>query len=435
MDYIEDYIKDTSYYIKLPHQLFYSLKEQVSMFKSIQIKGTNKSGEDTYHNTYYIILVLDYLYTNTNRQGNAMFTINDIVKFCKLSKKQKPVIKGILLQLKKLTILSDDISYIDLKPNIIVYSKLKLFTLNEQLKDTWFSMLHYSAKDKILAYSVENIDNVALLFYYGYLNSRVYRRAVGDDFTCHGGKPEVCYPSYHLIHDDLGFASDTIIKYNKILVELKLIVIGNAGLYYIDGDKDRVTRESNNVYAVVENSDVATADMYVKEEIKMWKALDINKNRIFKGNRDYTNNNHKLNGELGSLVKKEIAEGKGKYIVTPEETKRKNEIILKLSEGSEYVFKIQSLLLHKTDDGENMLLSEIYADFFNDKLSEKFEQLELDLGLIDEDGVLLVSWDYYSWIMINYKENGREMSINCVKKEIRENNAPKHRGLRGNINE
>ena len=83
MDYIEDYIKDTSYYIKLPHQLFYSFKEQVSMFKSIQIKGSNKSGEDTYHNTYYIILVLDYLYTNTNRQGNTMFTINDIVRFCK----------------------------------------------------------------------------------------------------------------------------------------------------------------------------------------------------------------------------------------------------------------------------------------------------------------------------------------------------------------
>lgn len=413
---------DNDYYIELPNQLFYGLdNDKDSIFKRVKIKSKNK--KNTYFNSYYILLVLDYLYTNTNRKGETIFSIEDIIKFCGLSRKQNKLIREILLGLKSICIeenkpiLEDIIQETKIddeanmcKANTLIHCKLNLFKYKEDGSKKWFNLLYYSVKDKILNYKIQNIDNVALLFYYCYINSRITKKKKGKNLNKDGGKPEVAYPAYKTIRDDLGLTDDTINKYNMILQdELHLILIGNPGHYQFESDKCKVTRESVNIYAIIENDDIKAAQSNLKEGIKYWKQLEINNGKIWLDTRYYWNNNRKLNGELGSLIKKE-----NNRPLTEDESIRKQEIVEAVSKNEEQ-FKLQSLL----DKNEGKILSNIYEDL-NFKKSEYFAELENKLGLIDDNGELLVDWDYYKWIMVNYSKDKHDFYINCVAKYKRE---------------
>lgn len=418
---------EEKYYIELPHQLFYKLEDKISIFKSIQVKSNKKDNDKPiYRNSYYTILVLDYLYTNTNRQGYTIFTIEDITKFCDLSKKGYYIVKDILIGLEQLKILNNikfdiknkdakdikiNTDLKDLKPITMIHSKMNLFTLNDKGKNKWFSILYYDIKNTILSYDVEKVDNVALLFYYCYLNARIRKRSNEQgDLAKSGGMPEVCYPSYETIYDDLGFTDDTITKYNNILKDLKLIVIGNAGIYYYSHDKNKITRESNNIYAIVINGNVSNANDNIKEEIKIWKSLEINKDKIWTNSKEYKNNNRKLNGEKSYIIKKEKL-----GIATPEDIKHKLEIIESQSENIEHIYKIKNLF----DKNKDICLSNIYNDLGKPKKAKYYADLEIKLGLVD-DNDFLVDWEYYKWVMVSYTKDKHDYYVNCIAKYKRE---------------
>ncbi|MPN31025.1 hypothetical protein SDC9_178496 [bioreactor metagenome] len=212
-----------------------------------------------------------------------------------------------------------------------------------------------------------------------------------------------------MIHSDLGIADDTIDKYNKILVELDLIRYDSAENWYYKNDPNKVTHNSCNIYTLF--TDEETAKYNLKEGIKFYKSLDINSDKVFTNSKEYKNNNKRLNGELGSIIKKEIHN-----TATDKDLIRKNEILSSIH-ANEDEYKIKALL--ESNEGE--LLSDIYFGLNVDKV-DKYTELEESLGVVDTEGNLLVDYDYYKWVMVTHASGQYEDDylINCVNKHKRE---------------
>jgi len=179
-------------------------------------------------------------------------------------------------------------------------------------------MLDDSEKNKILnQIMVDKIDNNKLLLYYCYLKCRMYKRTDGDRLEVNGGRPEIAYPAFKLIGEDLGITDVSIDKYNKTLVLLDLIRYDSAGLWHYADDPNRIPRESCNIYTLYTNDEESAHNL--KEGIKFYKKL--NADKVF-SKKEYKNNNRKLNGELGSIIKKEKL-----GTATDEDIIRKSEIL------------------------------------------------------------------------------------------------------------
>ena len=153
-----------------------------------------------------------------------------------------------------------------------------------------FRKIDYNAVRAIISIEDKKIDRAKLLFYYSYLCARMYKRKEGAELRLNGGVAESCYPSYETITKDIGLSDTVIKKYNDILVDMNLIRIGNAGLYYYANDKNKIVRESPNFYVLFK----LYWEDELKESIKVWK--ETHTNMIFKDNRLYKNNNRKING-------------------------------------------------------------------------------------------------------------------------------------------
>ncbi|ERI90971.1 hypothetical protein HMPREF1982_03533 [Clostridiales bacterium oral taxon 876 str. F0540] len=390
------------YFSKIPNSLFYSYldKKLKKEIKSIfpQIKDEK------------VLLVFDYLYTNTNRKGIINFTLENMVVQCgfKCSTKKGEMndqFKNILNKLHISKIINSNIDFKDIKPKDFV-SCTYLINL-----DNSFITLYDSEKNIVLNQSFEKCDNLKLLMYYCYLKARMYKRSNDDAMEKNGGRAEVAYPTYNTISDDLGLTDETIKKYNDLLVKLNLIRVGSAGNWYYKDDKNKILRESCNIYTLLIDSDEVKAKFNLKEGIKYYKSLDINSNKVFTNSKAYKNNDRKLNGELGSIIKKE-----NKGTATEEDIARKNEIIASINADAE-LYKIKALL--EANDGT--LLSEIYENLGKDDLAKKYSNIELKLGLVDFEFNLEVDWDYYCYIITNYKENEHEKFKNYVRKHKRDN--------------
>jgi len=270
-----------------------------------------------------------------------------------------------------------------------------------------FSILYDKDKDRILNQTIdETIDNKNLLVYFCYLNCKMYKRPKGNDIHLNGGRPEVCWPSFLLINKELGFVDSTINKYNNILISLNLICIGNAGLWYYQDDVNKSLKESCNIYALFTTEEITKDN--INEGIKYYKKLDVNSNKIFKGTQKYKNNNRVLNGELGSIIKKEKL-----GTATTADITRKNEILTS-TKPDEQKYKIIALL----DNHKGELLSDALD-------SDKYYDLEESLGLLSADDSQLadgITYDNYRWIMINYKENEHQKFVDWVKKKTSKKN-------------
>ena len=238
----------------------------------------------------------------------------------------------------------------------------------------------------------------------------MYKRPKDDSsIVVSGGRAEVAYPTFKKITEDLGITDDTINKYNKILVALDMIRYKSAGTWYYINDPNKIVRESVNFYTLF--TDEETANHNLKEGIKFYKIMERNSDKIFTGSKSYKNNNKVLNGELGSIIKKEKL-----GTATEEDIARKNNILCSINANDEQ-HGIQALL----DSNPNELLSSIYSGFDSEKKAEIYYKLEQELGLIDEDDDLIVDYDYYKWIMENYNKDEHTYYLNCVSKKIRDN--------------
>ena len=398
-----------SYFSKLPNKLFYAKDKED---KSILLECNND---------FKSLMVLDYLYTYTTRNNLTVFILEDLIitsgyKPNRSKGQTNEQFKNILVKLQELKIIDSIIDMNNIKPSQFIKCTLDLFNKDSKNNDVEFIQLYDYEKDKILQ-CVYDVDRVRLLFYYCYIKSRIYKRVKGNDMVIYGGRAEVCFPSYQMIKYDLGLSDGVIDKYNNILSELDMIRIDNAGLWYYKSDKNKVVRESPNFYTLyTEQEEVWKNNL--KEAIKYYKKSDINRDKVFTNTRQYKNNNKNINGFI-SRVEQLKREGKA----TPEQLEKLSEYKKSIHEDS----TIETLL----NQNVNTPLSEIYTNYFNSSKSDKYYDLENELGLIDNDGYLIVEWDYYKWVMINYTDDKKDYYINCIKKHIKDKESKiKHIGLR-----
>ena len=298
-----------SYYSIISNNLFY-IKEDAGLIKSFNDK---------------LLLVCDYLYTNTNRQDISIFSLSDIVSTYnfKDNYRTNSQFKNIFIEMVKrkyIIILSKDI---DIKLNDLIKCK---FNLLEKKDDKYikFIQLFDDEKQKILNYkdADNKVDNVKLLVYYCYLKCRMYKRSNEDgDMIEFGGKTETCYPSFKRIANDINITENAIKKYNDILIKLDLIRVGNAGLYYFKSDSNKKLYESNNVYTLLIDNDEETAQNNLKESVKLYK-LEHKEDRVFVNKKHYSINNRKINGYKGR-IKYLIEQNKA----TDEQVEKYNEIL------------------------------------------------------------------------------------------------------------
>lgn len=394
-----------NYFSKLPNQLFFVYDNDV----------IDKSILEQCNYDYKVLLVLDYLYTNTNRKDITMFTLEDMVISCgfKVDNHKGKIndkFKNILINLQESKIIITNIDLSKIKAKEFIKCKIDIFKKDDNDKDINFIQLFDYEKDKILNYNKEKIDNLKMLYYYCYIKARMFKRAKDDDINVNGGNPEVCFPSYKIINFDLKLTDEVISKYNNILVELNLIRVGNAGLFYYLTDKNKVKRESPNIYTLwTKQQEVWKNNL--KEGIKFYKK-QFKDERFFLNTRQYKNNNREINGFISRI---EYLEKEGK--ATEEQIQKKNEYKKSVNIDE----KIQRrITLFEKEENKGMILSEIYDFYGSVKKFEKALKLEKSLGLLNENDDLAVNYDYYKWVMINYTEDKHDYFKNCIKKHILE---------------
>ncbi|MCB2297064.1 hypothetical protein [Clostridium tagluense] len=388
-------------FIKLPHRLFIPKKEEESYIKIIK--------DDK------VVFVLDYLLNNVSiARDKVNFTLENMIIECGFKPSHKEnenndQFKNILKGLLDLKIIKCDFVIADMKSK-------QMYTLNLNLiMENDFIQLFNTEKESILNSNIKEINNRKLLIYYGYIKSRMYGRPKDDDLGKSGGRPEVCFPSFKTITYDLGLTDKIINKYNEALIELNFIRIANAGHFYYADDKTKMERESCNIYTLYSEFE-DTWKQNLKEGIKYYKGLEVNKTKVFTNKTTYKNNNRKLNGELGSIIKKEKL-----GTATEKDISRKNEILMSSSENADVMFQIKGLL----ENNEGMILSKIYTNMYSDKTAEKWYELEVTLGLIDENtNDLLIDYDYYKYAVMNYKKEEHDLFVNSIAKHKREKNIP-----------
>ncbi|CDI50388.1 hypothetical protein BN906_02404 [Clostridium tetani 12124569] len=260
-----------------------------------------------------------------------------------------------------------------------------------------YFQLYQDHKEDILNYSKEKIDNVKLLNFYCYLRSRIYLH-IGKNSTANmeGGRAQVCFPSYETIKRDLGIKDRTITKYIEILdKDLNLIKIANAGLYYLKNDKNKIMRESTNIYTM---TDIIAWDAELTQGIKQYK-YKYKDERVFTNSRKYKNNNKKANGyvarieyleQQGKATEKQI-EKKDSLLESIEnaDTEKIEKEVKQMQEEKKVVEKAKQQMQEKTQvkkiKEKNISLSNIvkknnndddmsdFEEFFNERKDDKKE--------------------------------------------------------------
>jgi len=374
---------------KIPNRFFYSIEEGTdSILKQTKFKDKT-------------LLILDYLYMQMNRRKIIKFTLENMIIECGFicsTKKGETnfQFKEILSILHKIKVIEYEGDFEKVSPKELIVCSLTLDLSNK------YTELYDAEKEKIHNQEIEKVDNLKLLMYYCYLKCRMYKRPKGDELVKSGGRSEVAYPPFKKITEDLGLTDDTIDKYNKILVALDMIRYKSAGTWYYKSDPNKIVRESVNFYTLF--TDEETAQHNLKEGIKFYKKMDRNSNKVFTGSKNYKNNNKILNGELGSIIKKEK-----RGTATAEDIIRKNQIIFSITANEEQ-HGIQALL----DSNPNTLLSDIYSGFNSEKKADKYYDLEESLGLLDTGKEFGVDFKYYKWIMMNYDKEEHDKFMHCV---------------------
>ena len=249
-----------------------------------------------------------------DKKGFSRLSIEDIVitygyKINKNKGKINEQIKNILMELQYNEIIKCDKDISKINYNDLIKCTYNGIEINDNGDYTKFTMISSGIIDYILKFNKIKIDNVALLFYYCYLCSRIYKSSNehGKSYI-HNGKAEECHPSYKTITKDIDIKPDTIKKYNDILVDMNLIRIGNCGLCYNKGDENNV-RESPNFYVLTEDKDTIVESensiwhWNLKEGMKAYKKA--NPNMVFLDTREYKDNNKKVNGYISRITQLE----------------------------------------------------------------------------------------------------------------------------------
>ena len=290
------------YFTIIPNNIFYTEEGKTSLYKQIK--------------NYKLILIMDYLHTGMNRIGNTRLSIGNIITNynCKFNRNKGGIneqILDILIKLNEIKIIEGNLNLGNISINQLIECKYNGIEKDEDGNYINFTIIEHKIFNKILSYKETKTDNISLLFYYCYLASRIFtRQSDKKDIHAHGGKAEVCYPSYETITKDTDISTRTISKYNDILVSMNLIRIGNLGLYYV-GDNKKYTRESPNFYVLIKDEEYVSTDneksmlwyINLTEGMKCFK--NAHKDYTFIDTREYKDNNKKINGYIARITQLE----------------------------------------------------------------------------------------------------------------------------------
>ena len=401
-------LEEKKYFAKLANCLFYGLNNNKS--ESIIKEIENEK----------VLLVMDYLYMNTNIKNQSIFCLDDMITKFGLKPRTgqgnaNEQIKSILIKLDILKIIKlDDVGF---KPKKMYYCEI-LLNLSSK-----FFMLYEYEKELILGLNNCEVDNIKVLVFYCYLKARMFNKPSAEKYTDFTElKPSVCYPPYKSINRDINLSESIIKRYIDLLVKLNLIRVGNAGLWHYVGDSKNVY-ESTNVYTLY-------ADGWEKElgrSIRQYK-FAVKGQKVFLGTRIFKNNNKSENGFIGKIIG---LEKKGK--ATAEQLQRKDELIAARDERDEAnSIKRTIKVMLENPEYKDMGLADIYRVRGNNKLFEVYSDIEENLDIIDveymddycEDNsntVFLVDMAHYQWLMMNYSSDKHDYYHNCAQKYIKDN--------------
>ncbi|BDR67954.1 hypothetical protein K144312032_21820 [Clostridium tetani] len=341
---------------------------------------------------YKALLMLNFITENQTYQEECMFTIEYFLEQYGLSTHSNSSnfkdIKKILVALEKLKLIKcingEDLSKVSLKKFIVL--DIRKIIEKKGVEKVKYFQLYQDHNEDILNYSKEKIDNIKLLNFYCYLRSRIHWH-IGKNSTANmeGGRAQVCFPSYETIKRDLKIADRTITKYIEILdKDLNLIKVANAGLYYLKNDKNKIMRESNNIYTM---TDIIAWDAELTQGIKQYK-YKYKDERVFTNSRKYKNNNKKANGYVARI---EYLEQQGK--ATEKQIEKKDSLlesienadaesiekeINEMQEEKKVVEKAKQQMQEKTQvkkiKEKNISLSNIVKKNNNDDDMSEFEE-------------------------------------------------------------
>lgn len=346
---------------KLTKKLFYNYDKEKSN------EGLIKMIDDI-----KVVLVMDYIYLNTGLNGICNTMLEHMIIECGYtpnSDKNKTNVqfRNILDKLKRINIIETEYDLLNIKPK-------QFFTLKLNMTmDNNFIQLFDTEKEIILNQTIKQIDNVKLIVYYCYIKAAMYKRKEKEHLYI-GGKPEVCYFGYKDVNNNLGLSASSIKIYNDILVELNLIRIDNAGLWYYSNDINKKPCESNNIYAFFKDG----WEDEIKEGILRYRKMK--NDRVFLNTRKYKKNNKSNNGYI-SRIKELEKEGKASTL----QINRKNKLISEKSEIGEANITYEIVNLLNIEENKDKLLSVIYSDQGKSNYSDIYQNIENKLKLYDFD--------------------------------------------------
>lgn len=382
-------------YNKISNKLIYSVEENK--------KGIIKECADDKS-----LLIMNYLYQHEDRRGEILFSLDYLINCFDMKSNTKTIksIRNILSYLieDKITSLNVDIN--DVKPKDFVIAKILIDMSNQYFE------LHDEEYDKIMSYDMQNIDNVKLLTLYCDIKCRMYKRAKDKpDLVISGGRAEYCYPSYLTFTNDINITEGVITKYINILWDLDLIRYNkdtNTKQYH-QADNNKTQTNMTNIYVMYQNG----WENELKEGIKLYKIAMRDKGYFFVEKENKTD--YSLAGKKGVLTKKINNE-----TATKDNIDEYNKIIeIEASKNGENDKKWEIQYLLNNHEGESLYT--IYDGLNRITARDEIEKLENSLELFDENDELLVDWNYYKYIMINYKEDKHDYFVNCINKHKKVN--------------
>ena len=269
-------------YSKITNKLFYTNKEGEESI--LKIVNDNK-----------VVLVMHYLYLLTNRCSEATVSVDYLIEKCgyKVDKDSRKSFKNILYKLKELKYIN--FNNINKSNEVIEIDTTKLNV------DTEFFVVE-NEELELIRNNTEDIReflNVVKVYYY--LKARIYKR---KETTTIDPRSQSTYNTYEDIANHTLISERNIKKYIDKLQEINLIRYCNLGYKY-RVDNIQAKTECANLYVLTKISKDEEMLRYdMKEGLKQEELFYIDKGFIVTEN-GYKNNDRKLNGFYGSLIKKE----------------------------------------------------------------------------------------------------------------------------------
>lgn len=269
-------------YSKITNKLFYTNEEGKESI--LKIVNDNK-----------VVLVMHYLILLTNRVGEVTVSLDYLIKKCgyKADKDSRKSFKNILDKLKELGYINFD--NINKSNDIIIIDTTALNV------DTEFFIAEDDEMETIKSVAEDMREYVNLLKVYYYLKARIHKSKKDSVVDA---KSQSTFNPYGDIANRTMISEMNIKKYIDKLQDIGLIKYANSGYKY-RADNINLKTECANVYVLAKISkDEETLKHDLKEGLKLQELYYEDKGYIIT-KKGYKNNDKKINGKYGSLIKKE----------------------------------------------------------------------------------------------------------------------------------